>query len=67
MTIADLSVLATWTSIEATGLWKTEHLTNVQNWAKRIKESGKIKNYDELVVNTAKFYGDWIKEKVKSN
>jgi len=65
LTIADLSVLTTWTSIEAVGIWKVDHLTNIHAWVKRIKDSGKVKNYDELVVNTAQIYGNWIKEKLK--
>jgi len=64
MTIADFSLLATWTSIEAIGIWKTYHLTNIHAWVKRIKDSGKVKNWDELVVSTSKFYGDWISSKI---
>ena len=66
LTIADLSLLATWTSIEATGFWKLDHLTNVHAWVKRIKDSGKIKNYEELVVSTAKQYGDFVKGALKA-
>lgn len=66
LTIADLSILATWTSIESTGFWKLDHLTNVHSWIKRIKDSGKIKNWDELVVATAKQYGDFIKGFMKA-
>ena len=64
LTIADLSLLATWTSIEAVGLWETKHLTNVHAWVKRVKDSGKIKNFDELVVKSAQAYGAFIKEKL---
>ena len=64
LTIADLSLLSTWTSIEAVGLWKTDHLTNVHAWVKRVKDSGKIKNFDELVVKNAQAYGAFIKEKL---
>ena len=64
LTIADLSLLATWTSIEAIGLWETKHLTNIHAWVKRIKDSGKIKNWDELVVTNAQMYGGFIKAKL---
>ena len=66
LTIADLSLLATWTSIEATGFWKIDHLTNVHAWVKRIKDSGKIKNYEELVVTNATKYGDFVKGAIKA-
>lgn len=67
LTIADLSLLSSWTSIEAIGLWNTEQYKNIHSWVQRIKDSGKIKNYNELVVDTAKFYGQWIKEKLNAN
>lgn len=66
LTIADLSLLATWTSIEATGFWNLDHLTNVHAWVKRIKDSGKIKNWEELVVTNAKQYGDFVKGALKA-
>lgn len=65
LTIADLSLLATWTSIEAVGIWNVDHLKNIHAWVQRVKDSGKLKNYEELVVNTSQFYGNWIKEKLK--
>lgn len=64
LTIADLSLLATWTSIEAIGLWKVDHLANIHAWVKRVKDSGAIKNFDELVVNSATQYGAFIKSKL---
>lgn len=66
LTIGDLSLLATWTSIEAIGLWETKHLTNVHAWVKRVKDSGKIKNFDEQVVKSAQAYGAFIKEKLNA-
>ena len=66
LTIADLSLLSTWTSLEAVGLWKTDHLTNVHAWVKRIKDSGRIKSFDELVVNAAAQYGAFIKSKLSA-
>jgi len=67
LTIADLSTLASYTTIEAIGLNKTDHLTNIHNWVKRIKDTGKIKNYDDLVVKTAKICGEFLSEKLKGN
>lgn len=64
LTIADLAILCTWSSIESIGLWKVDHLANIHAWVKRIKDSGKVKNWDELVVSTSKFYGDWISSKI---
>ena len=54
------------TSIEAIGLWETKHLTNVHAWVKRVKDSGKIKNFDEQVVKSAQAYGAFIKEKLNA-
>ena len=67
LTVADLSLLATWTSIEAIGVWETQHLKNIHAWVKRIKDTGKIKKWQELVEDTAKFYGKWVSDKLKSN
>jgi len=67
LTIADLSVLSTWTSIEATGIWQTSQYKNIHAWVARIKASNKLKHWDDLVVKTSKVYGDWIKEKINSN
>lgn len=66
LTIADLSLLSTWTSIESCGFWKLDHLTNVHAWVKRIKDSGKIKNWEELVVTNAKLFGDFVKGALKA-
>jgi len=66
LTIADLSLLATYSSIKEINKWNTAQYANINNWVKRIKDSGKIKNYDELVVNTAKVYGDWIGSKLNA-
>ena len=67
LTVADLSLLATWTSIEAIGVWETKHLKNVHAWVKRIKDTKKIKKWQELVEDTAKACGQFISEKIKSN
>lgn len=64
LTIADLSVLAAWTSIEETGFFDTSKLTNIKAWFKRIQASNRIKNWDELVVQSVKAYGDIIKSKL---
>lgn len=63
LTIADLSVLAAWTSIVETGFFDTSKLTNVHAWFNRIKESKRIKSWDELVVQSAKAYAEIIKSK----
>lgn len=66
LTIADLTVLATYTSIAEAGFWDNacSKLTNVHAWIERIRASNRIKNYDELVVACAKGFGDCIKAKV---
>jgi len=64
LTIADLSLLATWTSIEAIGVWDTKNYSNIHEWSKRVTKH--IKNADELVVKTSQFYGNWIKEKLNA-
>lgn len=64
LTIADLSVLAAWTSVEETGFFDTSKLTNVHAWFKRIHDSKRIKQWDETVMASAKAYGEIIKAKV---
>ena len=64
LTIADLAALATWTSIEQSGFFETSKLTNGHEWFKRIQASNRIKNWDELVVQSAKAFGDILKSKV---
>lgn len=64
LTIADLSVLAAWTSVEETGFFDTSKLTNIHAWFKRIKDSKRITQWDELVVDSAKAYGDIIRAKL---
>jgi len=70
LTVADLSLMATWTSIEAIAnagkVWKIDHLTNIHAWVKRVKDTGRIKNWDKLVVETSAFYGKWIAEKLNA-
>lgn len=67
LTIADLSLLAVWTGIEATGFWKTEQLGNVHAWCKRLQDSGRITNWNEIAIGSAKAYGDLIRSKLNSN
>ena len=67
LTIADLSLLVTWTTIEAVGFWETKHLKNVHAWFERVRASKMIKNWDELVVNSAKGCGELVRTRLNSN
>ena len=67
LTVADLSLLITWTSTEATGVWETKHLKNIHAWVKRVKDTGKIKKWKELIEDPSKECNQIVTEKLKSN
>lgn len=48
LSIADFSTLSIVTNVKATGLWEVDCHKNILNWIKKIKDSGRIKNYEYL-------------------
>lgn len=65
LTIADISLLTTYKSIECTQFWNLEKYKTIHAWVDNLK--GQLKNYDQELEQPNHQYGVFIREKLAAN
>lgn len=65
LSLADISLLTTYKSIECTQFWDLNKYTNIHKWVELLK--GQLKNYDTELEQPNTQYGVFIRDKLAAN
>jgi len=65
LSLADISLLCTYKSIECTQFWDLSKYTNIHKWVELMR--GQLKNYDTELEQPNTQYGVFIREKLAAN